>query len=415
MNNILNAQEAFAALQKGKTVLCRYAGSGNLHADKNFSTLDQMPATVFVLPNYEFCVQVEMLELAGIKFTKPLTIDEIEQGQDVFLIQPHAVILQYKFNDNIDELVDGIHSGFVQRDFENAQLQYKAFCEAVGGTPIQVNLELAEQPKKKRSRKSTEQNETSESKQQTNDDTSLDDILGPIGIQSPSLNTADPELSVLCDAFITEIDAAVSADEIKAIRTRINSNADLTEVESAELATRINLKSASFEKEQSPVPFENIAAAAVAKAKKVDEETQEREWTRFHNDKPYLDLGNKSQYEIEYADLSAVVIHAQSSDEANSVVEKTHHWTTDQRNPLLSLISKRLCELQEQSKVQPKEPPSLMVQIQNAPDLTTLDALEIDVSARHPDIQPRLMGYVKKRRFELEQIENAANDGGHSS
>lgn len=415
MNNILNAQEAFAAPQKGKTVLCRYAGNGNLHADKNFSTLDQMPATVFVLPNYEFCVQVEMLELAGIKFTKPLTIDEIEQGQDVFLIQPHAVILQYKFNENIDELVDGIHGGFVQRDFENAQLQYKAFCEAVGGTPIQVNLELAEQPKKKRSRKSTEQNETSESKQQTNDDTSLDDILGPIGIQSPSLNTADPELSVLCDAFITEIDAAVSDQDLKAIRTRINSNGDLTEVESAELATRINLKSASFEKEQSLVPFENIAAAAVAQAKKVDEETQEREWTRFHNDKPYLDLGNKSQYEIEYADLSAVVIHAQSSDEANSVVEKTHHWTTEQRTPLLSLISKRLCELQEQSKVQPKEPPSLMVQIQNAPDLTTLDALEIDVSARHPDIQPRLMGYVKKRRFELEQLENAANDGDQPS
>lgn len=415
MTNILNAQEAFAALQKGKTVLCRYAGNGNLHADKNFSTLDQMPATVFVLPNYEFCVQVEMLELAGIKFTKPLTIDEIEQGQDVFLIQPHAVILQYKFNENIDELVDGIHGGFVQRDFENAQLQYKAFCEAVGGTPIQVNLELAEQPKKKRSRKSTEQNETSESKQQTNDDTSLDDILGPIGIQSPSPNTADPELSVLCDAFITEIDAAVSDQDLKAIRTRINSNGDLTEVESAELETRINLKSASFEKEQSPVPFENIAAAAVAQAKKVDEETQEREWTRFHNDKPYLDLGNKSQYEIEYADLSAIVIHAQSSDEANSVVEKTHHWTTDQRKPLLSLISKRLCELQGQSKVQPKEPPSLMVQIQNAPDLTTLDALEIDVSARHPDIQPRLMGYVKKRRFELEQQENAANDGDQPS
>lgn len=415
MNNILNAQEAFAALQKGKTVLCRYAGNGNLHADKNFSTLDQMPATVFVLPNYEFCVQVEMLELAGIKFTKPLTIDEIEQGQDVFLIQPHAVILQYKFNENIDELVNGIHGGFVQRDFENAQLQYKAFCEAVGGTPIQVNLELAEQPKKKRSRKSTEQNETSESKQQTNDDTSLDDILGPIGIQSPSLNTADPELSVLCDAFITEIDAAVSDQDLKAIRTRINSNGDLTEVEIAELATRINLKSASFEKEQSLVPFENIAAAAIAQAKKVDEETQEREWTRFHNDKPYLDLGNKSQYEIEYADLSAVVIHAQSSDEANSVVEKTHHWTTDQRKPLLSLISKRLCELQGQSKVQPKEPPSLMVQIQNAPDLTALDALEIDVSTRHPDIQPRLMGYVKKRRFELEQLENAANDGGHAS
>ena len=51
-----------------------------------------------------------------------------------------------------------------------------------------------------------------------------------------------------------------------------------------------------------------------------------------------------------------------------------------------------------------------MVQIQNAPDLTTLDALEIDVSTRHPDIQPRLMGYVKKRRYELEQATSAASN-----
>jgi hypothetical protein len=43
-----------------------------------------------------------------------------------------------------------------------------------------------------------------------------------------------------------------------------------------------------------------------------------------------------------------------------------------------------------------------MVQIQNAPDLTTLDALEIDVAARDPQIQPKLMGYVRKRRVELE-------------
>lgn len=43
-----------------------------------------------------------------------------------------------------------------------------------------------------------------------------------------------------------------------------------------------------------------------------------------------------------------------------------------------------------------------MVQIQNAPDLTTLDVLEIDVGSRHPDIQPKLMGYIRARRFELE-------------
>ncbi|MBD0233949.1 hypothetical protein IV515_19615, partial [Acinetobacter baumannii] len=35
-------------------------------------------------------------------------------------------------------------------------------------------------------------------------------------------------------------------------------------------------------------------------------------------------------------------------------------------------------------------------------DLTTLDALEIDVAARDPQIQPKLMGYIRKRRYELE-------------
>lgn len=342
MNNILNAQEAFAALRSGKTVLCR-------HILGEFDSLDQFPATIWVMPEHEFCIKIETIELAGITFTKPLSIEDIQPEQDVFLIQPQAVILQYKFNENIEELVTGIRSGFAQRDFENAKRQYEAICSAVGGSIFEVSLELAEQPKKKR--QSKKQNDAGEIKLQTNlaanDDNSLDDIIGPVTAQIPTSN--------------------------------------------------------DVEKKTSTVPFEDIAAAAVTKAQEIDNQAQERQWTRFHNDKPCLDLGDKSKYEIEYADLTAVVIHAQTPDEANSVVVKTQHWTEEQRKPLLSAISKRLCELQEQSKVKPNEPPSLMVLIQNAPDLTTLDALEIDVSARHLDIQPRLMGYVKKRRFELEQ------------
>ncbi|WP_180048622.1 hypothetical protein [Acinetobacter sp. YH12144] len=68
---------------------------------------------------------------------------------------------------------------------------------------------------------------------------------------------------------------------------------------------------------------------------------------------------------------------------------------------MLDAIHKRLRELAP-AEAEIKTPPSLMVQIQNAPDLTALDALEIDVSARSPEIQPKLMDYVKKRRFELE-------------
>lgn len=217
MNNILNAQEAFAALQKGKTVLCRYAGNGNLHADKNFSTLDQMPATVFVLPNYEFCVQVEMLELAGIKFTKPLTIDEIEQGQDVFLIQPHAVILQYKFNENIDELVDGIHGGFVQRDFENAKLQYEAFCKAVGFNPLEAKIEIIEQNQKKRSRKQKPSPSDAVTQlDSVNDDMSIDDIIGPVSEQSlPQVDEPiKTQSSDYCDTLDEQLEFVKLRDDL---------------------------------------------------------------------------------------------------------------------------------------------------------------------------------------------------------
>lgn len=356
MTNILNAQEAFAALQKGKTVLCRYAGNGSLHADKDFSTLDQMPATVFALPNYEFCIQVEMLELAGITFTKPLTIEEIEQGQDVFLIQPHAVIQQYKFNENIDELVDGIHAGFAQRDFENAQLQYKAFCEAVGGTPIQVNLEIVEQPKKKRASK--KQNDSNGVVQQSthaaNDEVSLDDIIGPVGDQKPTSNDVEKK----------------TLDEIPA-------QSDI---------------------QNSPTSFDDVAAAVVNKAKEIDEVTLENNSKKLAND--------ESEYQEKLATLKQRVDESKTVTEVNAVVKYTTGWTTEQLSPLLKYMHKRL-EVLQQNKA--AEQPSLMVRIQNAPDLTTLDALEIDVSARHPDIQPRLMGYVKKRRFELEQT-TEAND-----
>ena len=358
MTNILNAQEAFAALQKGKTVLCRYAGNGSLHADKDFSTLDQMPATVFALPNYEFCIQVEMLELAGITFTKPLTIEEIEQGQDVFLIQPHAVIQQYKFNENIDELVDGIHAGFAQRDFENAQLQYKAFCEAVGGTPIQVILEIVEQPKKKRASK--KQNDSNGVVQQSthaaNDEVSLDDIIGPVGDQKPTSNDVEKK----------------TLDEI-ATQSEIQNN---------------------------PTSFDAVAAAVVNKAKEIDEVTLENNSKKLAND--------ESEYQEKLATLKQRVDESKTPTEVNAVVKYTNLWTEEQRAPLLQYMHKRL-EVLQQSKS--TEQPSLMVRIQNASDLTVLDALEIDVSSLDPVIQPEMMRHVRTRRLELEKaLSVAIND-----
>lgn len=399
MNNILNAQEAFVALQKGKTVLCRYAGNGNLHADKNFSTLDQMPATVFVLPNYEFCVQVEMLELAGIKFTKPITVDDLDLGIELFIINPAGFIQKLTYQGIGDGVITMVDGGFVQRDLYNARLQYEALCKLLGGNaiklaPVKTIEELEAEIKTPKKRSSKKQSDASEAKPQSthdaNDDTSLDEIIGPVSAQSPAFNTTDPELSVLCDAFITEIDSAKSEPELKAIRIRVNSNGDLTEVESAELATRLNLKSASFEKEQSTVSFENIAAAAVSKAQEIDEETQQKNSSKSNND----------EYQEKLNSLKLRVDESKTPTEVNAVVKYTTGWTTEQLSPLLKYMHKRL-EVLQQNKA--AEQPSLMVRIQNAPDLTALDALEIDVSSLDPVIQPEMMRHVRNRRLELEK------------
>lgn len=310
MTNLLTAAEAFAALQKGKTVLCRYAGNGVLKADKSFSTLDQMPATVFGQPHYEFCIQLETIELAGITFTKPLTIEEYEEGQEVFVISTYShtvYVLDFKTN----ALIDSINSGFVQRDAENAKLQLKALSKALG---FEVSddfsvIRLDEEPKKLRGKKS---------------------------------KAETPAKVIPSEVFPTNNKSTIVITE----QTNVTASEDL-------LTPVLN------EPETDP------------------------------------------EYQKTLDTLLQRVKESKTPAEVNAVYRYTRTWSDKQMEPLLLATHKRLEEL-EKSKAQATEPPSLMVQIQNAPDLTTLDALEIDVAARDPQIQSRLMDFVKKRRFELE-------------
>ncbi|MDQ9915501.1 hypothetical protein RFY16_13830 [Acinetobacter baumannii] len=300
MNNLITAAEAFAALQKGKTVLCRPIGDM-----LDFSDLDQFPASVFGKPGFEFCIKIETIELAGITFTKPLTIDEYEEGQEVYVIStysPTVYVLDFKTN----ALIDSINSGFVQRDAENAKLQLKALSKALG---FEVNddlsvIRLGEEPKKQRGKKSK--------------------------AEKPSeVISAETQPTIV----ITE-------------KTNVITSEDLL------------------------VPETNEP--------KVDPEYQNK-----------LDT------------LLQRVKDSKTPDEVNAVYRYTRTWDDEQMKPILLATHKRLEEL-EKKKASANEPPSLMVLIQTAPDLTTLDALEIDVAARDPQIQPKLMGYIRKRRYELE-------------
>ncbi|MDC4704746.1 hypothetical protein NQ847_04530 [Acinetobacter baumannii] len=113
-----------------------------------------------------------------------------------------------------------------------------------------------------------------------------------------------------------------------------------------------------------------------------------------------------TEYQKTLETLLQRVKESKTPAEVNAVYRYTRTWSDKQMDPLLKATHKRLTELADEKPVE-SEPPSLMVQIQNAPDLTTLDALEIDVAVRDPQIQSRLMDFVKKRRFELE---NAASN-----
>ncbi|MCW1515841.1 hypothetical protein OLN45_16885, partial [Acinetobacter baumannii] len=284
----------------GKTVLCRPIGDM-----LDFSDLDQFPASVFGKPGFEFCIKIETIELAGITFTKPLTIDEYEEGQDVFVITTYSPSI-YVVNFKTTALIDSINCGFVQRDAENAKLQLKALSKALGfevSDDLSV-IRLGDEKKKQRGKKSKAEK--------------------PIEVISAEIQPT---------IVITE-------------QTNVTTSEDLL------------------------VPETNEP--------KVDPEYQNK-----------LDT------------LLQRVKDSKTPDEVNAVYRYTRTWSDKQMEPLLLATHKRLEEL-EKEKSPSGEPPSLMVQIQNAPDLTTLDALEIDVAARDPQIQPKLMGYVRKRRFELE-------------
>ncbi|KCX30409.1 hypothetical protein, partial [Acinetobacter baumannii] len=261
------------------------------------------------------CIKIETIELAGITFTKPLTIDEYEDGQEVFVIStysPTVYVLDFKTN----ALIDSINSGFVQRDAENAKLQLKAFSKALG---IEINndlsvIRLGEEPKKQRGKKSKAE---------------------PVAKVIPS------------EVFPADKQPAIVITE----QTNVTASEDLL------------------------TPVSN-------------------------------ELESDPEYQKTLDTLLQRVKESKTPAEVNAVYRYTRTWSDKQMDPLLKATHKRLTELADEKPVE-SEPPSLMVQIQNAPDLTTLDALEIDVAARDPQIQSRLMDFVKKRRFELQ---NAASN-----
>ncbi len=141
---ILNGQEAFAELSAGRIIEARHKDAAE------FDVLDNFPATVLVNPEYEFRIKLEMMELAGVSFTKPLSLDDVKIGDDVYVVQASGEIHHIFYeHDAMQELIQSIDRGFAQRDVENARLEAEAFCKLFGR--VYRHNEVIEIKKKRRS------------------------------------------------------------------------------------------------------------------------------------------------------------------------------------------------------------------------------------------------------------------------
>lgn len=399
---ILNGNEAFAAMMAGKNILCRAVGDLI-----DFNDLDQFPATVFAKADYEFCIKIETMELAGITFTKPLMLEDIQDGQDVYTINTHgqSIYISEFGKMTASALLDSIRNGFAQRDEVNAKLQFQAMSKVLGRELIGDCLVVRlgdDKPKKRNTAKKTDTptpaaaNDASVSvEKKTFDSQSNIQITeqGPVTEVEESLveEFVETDAVKLVEKFTAEINAAETVDAVMQIRYKLSANGHMVRGQIIELnklgEKRIATLTDSVD-EDGDLKIKELQRLQV-EAENLIKNGIDQQAEPVHEHQEHLEI------------LLNDIALAKTPAEANAQLKYTKSWTPEQRTPVIQAINKRLVQLNPIAEMKIEETPSLMVQIQNAPDLTALDVLEIDVGSRHPDIQSKLMGYVKKRRFEL--------------
>ncbi|HDH7780875.1 TPA: hypothetical protein PJH62_003473 [Acinetobacter nosocomialis] len=399
MNNLITASEAFAALQKGKTVLCRPIGDM-----LDFSNLDQFPASVFGKPGFEFCIKAELMELAGIQFTKPLAAHEVEDDQEIFIVMPTRIV-KVKFNPENCEIFYSVMNGFAQADAENAVLQLKALGAMFGQAIDYVEVEdgFIDQPKKKRTKKDpqvkTEKTVVDETAKETrkvleskiviteqNNVSATEELLVPEITEQVVKPDANAQFEILLDA----IRICQSEKELDSTCTNLEKEGfTQDQVDQINLAKQERLIELDFiEMDAADTASEQVLS--VTDTQKIDDVTI-------------------TSMPENYESLVQSIQNAHTPEEVNSVVRYTSKWTEEQRKPLLNEMHKRLSEL-NQTKQQDDGLSPLIVRLQYAPDLKTLEELELEIPSRHPDVHKTLWNMVKKRRGELNAASNPSLD-----
>ncbi|MFN3074067.1 hypothetical protein ACK1JC_10665 [Acinetobacter sp. TY2] len=390
--NILNGNEAFSALMAGKKIMCRAVDQ---LAD--FDDLDQFPATIFAMPGYEFSIKIDSIELAGITFLKPFSLDELVDGQEVCIVENFNRVTLTQFYSSNTQLVENVKAGFAQRDRENASKQLEAIQKVLGfentiylqkGYAVEKDSDQPVETKKRQSRKKT-----------TDTSVTIADVE-PSGVESEDTpweaDAVSTEVVVidtvddLYASFEHQISQATTTENLIQIRAQFSANGTLSDDQHNDLNTYFNEKLAELNPEQYTPKIEIISQENVTTSEDslINETVEQGEPTPEHQE--HLDA------------ILVAVANAQTPIEVNAQIRYTKSWTEEQRKPVIQAMNKRLIELNDQKEVDIEQPPSLMVRIQNAQNERELNELLPEICSRHVDIQPKLMDLVKKRRFELE-------------
>lgn len=268
--NILNSKEAFNAMMAGRNIMCRAVGEL-----MDFDDLSQFPATIFAMPGYEFCIKVETMELAGITFAKPLKLEEVLEGQDVYIINTYgSSIYVVEFGKmTCTALIESINNGFAQHDAENAKLQLQAISKVLGreltGDCLVVRLGDEEKPKKKRSTKA--KNDADNLNTPADSNTTVaniekqpePEVVQPIEVpvaQPTELDETDPAILKVIEA----IEKCGSDYELKGVERNLDSNQHkLAETEYSELKNRIAQKRELLFASKKPVTVDSLKKFAI--------------------------------------------------------------------------------------------------------------------------------------------------------
>lgn len=346
MNKLITVQEAFAARQAGKSIVCRHVESDS------FEKLNNVSAETWFDPHYVFAIEIETITLGGKEFTRPYTLTELSANDEIYFCGASGKILKGKFNPDNEMLIAGVKNGSVQRDESNAIAQVAAFRTVLNievEEPFIIDYDffvVDDEPKKLRGPRKKKEAEPKSIAPEDSEHEPLDESDLNVKKTIEAINSATDNSEL--DFIENELDESPIK---RYVDDELNQFKDLIK-QKREKLNQLSLLDPINTDLKNPVDQVENPTSSIDEYQILQREAE-----------------NLIQYQSKLASLIDLVQKAMSIDEANDPVSQTLDWTVEQRLPLITAISKRLCELGK----------PLLAQIREASDLELLEAYLVQI------------------------------------